>query len=318
MERKKILFGYNFKREGFSALEKDFDLIFPTREHFRKEDILEIIEDFDVLVPNFSFKTDEEVIDKGEKLQLIANFGVGYNNIDVDYAAEKGVAVSNTPNSVLEPTAELCFGIMNAVARNIGFYNNKLRTPEGLSWGLYDNPGVAMYGKTLGIIGMGRIGQAVARRAVAAGMKIIYHNRRPLAPEMEKPYNAKYVSFDELLQTADFISLNAPATNETAKMIGERELEQMKPSAILINTSRGSLVDETALIRALKEKQIFAAGLDVYEKEPKINPELLTLDNVLLTPHAGTQTIEGRLDMQREVTENILNFFKGLPFSRVN
>lgn len=318
MKKKKILFGYNFKREGFSALEKEFDLTYPEREHFRKEDILEIIEDYDVLVPNFSFKTDKEVIDKGVNLKLIANFGVGYNNIDVDYAALKGIPVANTPNSVLEPTAELCFGIMSSTARNIGFYNNKLRTAEGLRWGLYDNPGMAMYGKTLGIIGMGRIGQAVARRAVASGMKIIYHNRRPLSQDIEQKYHAKYVSFDELIQTADFISLNAPATNETEKLISEREFNMMKSSAILINTARGSLVDEAALIKALKEKRIFAAGLDVYEKEPKISPELLTLDNVLLCPHAGTQTIEGRLDMQREVGENILNFFKGLPFARVN
>lgn len=318
MKRKKILFGYDFKREGFSSLEKDFELVYPSREHFRKEDVIEIVEDFDVLVPNFSFMTDKEVIDKAKNLKLIANFGVGYNNIDVEYATKKGIAVSNTPNSVLEPTAELCFGIMNATARNIGFYNNKLRTAEGLRWGLYDNPGVSMYGKTLGIIGMGRIGQAVARRAVAAGMRIIYHNRKPLSTAIESLYGAKYVSLDELIETADFISLNAPATKETTKMISEPEFSKMKPSAILINTARGGLVDEEALIKALKTKQIFAAGLDVYEKEPKINPELLALDNVVLCPHAGTQTIEGRLNMQREVADNILNFFAGHPFSKVN
>lgn len=318
MSRYKILFGYRFKPEGFVALEKDFDLTYPEREHFRKEDIIERIADYDVLVPNFSFMTDKDVIDNAPRLRLIANFGVGYNNIDVEYATTKGIAVANTPQSVLEPTAELCFGILCATARNIGFYNNKLRTPEGLSWGLYDNPGVAMYGKTLGIIGMGRIGQAVARRAIASGMKIIYHNRHRLDQTIEKQYDAEYVSFDKLIETSDFISLNAPATQETAQMIGEKEFARMKSSAILINTARGSLVDENALIKALRNKEIFAAGLDVYPKEPKINPELLALDNVLLCPHAGTQTIEGRLDMQREVSENIINFFKGLPFAKVN
>lgn len=316
--KKKILFGYNFLREGFADLENDFELIFPTHKHFKKDEVIELIRDCDVLVPNFSFKTDHEIIDKGDKLQLIANFGVGYNNIDVDYAASKGVAVTNTPNSVLEPTAELCFGLMCATARNIGFYNNKLRTSEGVGWGLYDNPGVAMYGKTLGIFGMGRIGQAVARRAIASGMNIIYHNRRPLDKEIEQKYNARYVSFEELISTSDFISLNAPATNDTFHLIGEEELKNMKSSAILINTARGSLIDEQALAKALKEKQILAAGLDVFENEPKITPELFTLDNVVLTPHAGTQTIEGRIDMQKEVAQNILGFFNNTPISRVN
>lgn len=315
---KKILMGYNFKREGFNELEGKFEMIYPQSEHLTKEEVIALIADVDVLIPNFSFQTDSEIIDAGKNLKLIANFGVGYNNIDVDYAAQKGVVVTNTPNSVLEPTAELCFALLLATARRVGYYNNKLHAGERLSWGLYDNAGMPAYGKTLGIYGMGRIGQAVARRAVASGMKIIYHNRRPLDKEIEQKYDAHYVDFDTLLRQSDFISLNAPATTETYHLIGEAELKRMKSTAILINTARGSLVDENALINALKNNQIFAAGLDVFEHEPKIPAALLELDNVVLTPHAGTQTYEGRMDMQREVALNITHFFDGGAISKVN
>lgn len=316
--KKKILSGHNFHREPFQVLNEQFDLTYPPSGYFKKDQILDIIGEYEVFIPNFSFYTDKEIIDKAKNLKLIANFGVGYNNIDVEYAALKGIVVTNTPNSVLEPTAELCFGLIHAVARRIGFYNNKLRTPEGVSWGLYDNPGIAIYGKTLGIYGFGRIGQAIARRAIACGMNIIYHNRKPVAKEMEEKYNARYVSFDELLSQSDFISINAPATPETYHIIDEAAIDKMKSNAVLINTSRGSTVDEVALIEALKNNRIFGAGLDVYETEPRINPEFFKLDNVVLTPHAGTQTIEGRYDMQREVAENIINFYAGKPISKVN
>lgn len=316
--KKKILSGHNFHREPFQVLNDLFDVTYPPSGYFKKDQILDIIGEYEVFIPNFSFYTDKEIIDKAKNLKLIANFGVGYNNIDVEYAAQKGIVVTNTPNSVLEPTAELCFGLIHAVARRIGFYNSKLRTPEGVSWGLYDNPGIAVYGKTLGIYGFGRIGQAIARRAIASGMNIIYHNRKPVAKEIEEKYNARYVSFDELLSQSDFVSINAPATPETFHIIDEKAIDKMKSNAILINTSRGSTVDEVALIKALKDNRIFGAGLDVYETEPRINPEFLKLDNVVLTPHAGTQTIEGRHDMQREVAENIINFYDGKEISKVN
>ena len=277
-----------------------------------------MIGEYDVFIPNFSFFTDKEIIDKAVNLKLIANYGVGYNNIDVDYAAQKGITVTNTPQAVLEPTAELCFGLMHAVARKIGYFNNKLRGSERVGWGLYDNLGLSLYGKTLGIYGMGRIGQAIARRAIASGMNVIYHNRRPLDPSIEKEYNAKYVSFDDLLIQSDYISVNAPATSETYHIINAAAIAKMKSSAILVNTSRGSTVDEKALIEALKENRIYGAGLDVYETEPNINPEFFALDNVVLTPHAGTQTLDGRHDMQREVASNIIGFFKGEKVSKVN
>lgn len=316
--KKKVLMCHNFLREGFVSLEDKFELIYPEKNIFKKDEVIKWMPDIDVLVPNFTFKTDAEIINCGKRLQLIANFGVGYNNIDVDYATSKGITVTNTPDSVLEPSAELCFALMLATARRIGFYNTKIHNKEKLSWGLFDNLGLPVYGKTLGIYGMGRIGQAVARRAVASGMKIIYHNRHRLDEKIENLYSARYVDFDTLLRESDFVSLNAPATAETQHLMRKEQFDKMKPTAILINTARGALVDEKALAEALKEKKIFAAGLDVYENEPEIYAPLLGFENVVFTPHAGTNTYDARMDMEKEVAKNIWNFFEGGPVNRVN
>ena len=315
---KKILMGHNFKREDFAGLEGKFIIIYPENKLFTKDEILERISDIDVFVPNFSFQTDAEIIDVAKNLKLIANYGVGYNNIDVEYAASKGIAVTNTPQSVLEPTAELCFALMMATARKVAYYNHKLHSGVRLDWSIYGDLGVSLYGQTLGIYGMGRIGQAVARRALASGMNIIYHNRNRLPKDIEEKYNATYVDFDTLLKESDVVSLNAPATPETYHLMGEAEFKKMKNSAILINTARGQLVDEKALATALKTGEIYAAGLDVFEKEPKISPELLELDNAILSPHAGTGTYSARRDMAHEVVKNIINFFEGGQIDKVN
>lgn len=317
--RKRVLFAYAFHREVFKELEVDFDVTYPTHgETFERDELLSLMPNCEVFVPNGSCITNKELIDKATNLQLIANYGVGFNNIDVEYAAKKGIVVTNTPNSVLEPTAELTFALMSAVARKIGFYNNKLRTPEGLNWGLYDNLGVSMYGKTLGVYGMGRIGQSIARRALASGMRVIYHNRSRLDRSIEKVYHANYVSFEDLLAQSDYLSLNAPATLDTYHVINKTTLAKMKPNAILINAARGNLINEIDLIDALQKGQIFGAGLDVFETEPHINSRFFNLDNVVLTPHAGTQTLEARHDMQREVMANIQAFFEGGDISKVN
>lgn len=291
----------------------------PQNKDMKREQVLEMIPDYEVLIPNFSFYTDKEIMDRGTKLEIISNYGVGYNNIDVDYATRKGIAVTNIPKTTCEPTAELAFALLLAAGRRIGYYDRKLREHRAIDWGVYGDAGMSIFGKTLGIIGMGRIGQALARRAVASGMSIIYNNRNRLSKDIEECYGAKYVSFDELLRTADYISLNAPSTPETLKMIGENELSIMKPTAVFINTARGNMVDEKALAKALKEEKIWAAGLDVYENEPKISPELLALDNVVLAPHAGTKTIEDRYKMAEEMIQNIIGFYEGkYEISRVN
>jgi len=315
---KKILMGYNFKREGFSSLEDKFEVVYPENESFRLEELLEQIADADVLVPSFSFQTDKKIIDAGKKLKLIANFGVGYNNIDVDYATSKGITVTNTPQSVLEPTAELCFALILATARKVAYFNHKLHNGERVDWTLFGDLGMSLYGQTLGIYGMGRIGQAVARRAVASGMNIIYHNRNRLSEDIEKKYNARYVDFDTLLSESDVISLNAPSTSETNNLMGEAEFKKMKNTAILVNAARGQLIDDEALINALKTGEIWAAGLDVYQNEPKIPEGYFGLDNIVLSPHTGTKTYAARMDMENEVAQNIINFFEGGEIKKVN
>ena len=294
----KIAFTTSLPAEGFSRLAAH-ELYAPLSEA-------------DVLVSTFDQPVTREMIASAPHLQLVANFGVGYNNIDLDACRERGIRVTNTPQPVIEPTAELAFALMHDVARRTAEFDRKLRLGLAEPFGVMNNLSHSLYGKTLGIIGMGRIGQALARRAVASGMRIIYHNRRPLADETMSllGYEARYVSTEELLQTADFVSLNLPYTPEVKHLIGADELRMMKPTAYLINTARGAHVDEEALVQALKTGEIAGAAMDVYEHEPQIHPELFTLDNVVLSPHTGTGTWEGRIAMCENVCDNILAWEK--------
>lgn len=278
----------------------------------------------EVLVSTFDKPVTREMIMSAPKLKLVTNFGVGFNNIDLEACRERGIRVTNTPQPVIEPTAELAFALMHDVARRTAEFDRKLREGKAEPFGVMNNLSHSLYGKTLGIIGMGRIGQALARRALASGMTVIYHNRRPLGDEAMRrlgewalasgsqvPGAIKYISQEELLQTADFVSLNLPYTPEVKHLIGEKELQMMKPTAYLINTARGAHVDEKALVEALKRGEIAGAAMDVYEHEPEIHPELLQLDNVVLSPHTGTGTWEGRIAMCENVCDNILAWEKG-------
>ena len=266
-----------------------------------------------VLVSTFDKPVTREMIESAPNLQLVTNFGVGFNNIDLDACRERGIRVTNTPQPVIEPTAELAFALMHDVARRTAEFDRKLRLGQAEPFGVMNNLSHSLYGKTLGIIGMGRIGQALARRAVASGMTIIYHNRKPLGNEAMRQlgYEAKYLTKEEVLQTADFVSLNLPYTPDVRHLIDEQELKMMKKSAYLINTARGAHVCEEALVQALKNGEIAGAAMDVYEHEPQIHPELLTLDNVVLSPHTGTGTWEGRIAMCENVCDNILAWEKG-------
>jgi len=265
------------------------------------------LRDVEVLVSSFDFPVNESVLSRMPKLRLVANYAVGYNNIDLEACRERHILVTNTPDPVIEPTAELAFSLMLAVARRTAELDRRLRNGTCEPFGLMNNLGHALHGKTLGIIGLGRIGCAIARRAEAFGMHIIYHNRHP---RTDYP-SARYVEFNELLQTADFISLNLPYTPQVHHIISQPQLALMKPTAYLINTARGAHVDEQALIHALQTHQIAGAALDVYEHEPQISPELLQLDNVVLSPHIGTATLEDRIAMGECVTNNILAFISG-------
>lgn len=267
------------------------------------------LQEADVLVSTFDKPVTREMIMSAPYLKLVTNFGVGFNNIDLEACRERGIRVTNTPQPVIEPTAELAFALMHDVARRTAEFDRKLRQGRAEAFGVMNNLSHSLYGKTLGIIGMGRIGQALARRAIASGMQIVYHNRRPLNDLSGIGYQVsdiRYVSMEELLQTADFVSLNLPYTPEVKHLIGATQLKMMKKSAYLINTARGAHVDEEALVTALKEGEIAGAAMDVYEHEPQIHPELLTLDNVVLSPHTGTGTWEGRIAMCENVCDNIL------------
>ena len=315
----KILVTYDMFREGFTELESKYEVTFPEGRDFTYEEVYEMIPEYDVLCSMFDFPVNKELIDHAPKLRLIANYAVGYNNIDVAYAIEKGLTVANTPDPVTAPTANIALGLLLDAARRITECDRKLRTlGKKMKVGGLENLGAPVTGQTLGIIGMGRIGKALAKRANAMGMEVIYHNRHQLYIEEETKLNVTYVTKEVLLAKADFVSLNAPYTPETYHIIGEEELRRMKRSAILINTARGPLVDEHALVKALREGEIRAAGLDVFEFGDYPLPELLELDNVVLTPHIGTQTLETRVIMAKAVCDNVIGFLEGdRPVSRV-
>lgn len=315
----KVLVTYDMFREGFTELEKLYDVTFPEGRDFTYDEVYEMIPGYDVLCSMFDFPVNKKLIDNAPKLKLVSNYAVGYNNIDVAYCLEKGVTVTNTPGPVTAPTANIALGLMLDVARRITECDRKLRQQgKQMKVGVLENLGIPIDGKTLGIIGMGRIGRALAKRALACNMNIIYHNRHRLDTEYEESLNARYVSKEELLAQSDFVSVNAPYMPETYHIIGEKELKQMKPSAVLINTSRGPLVDEHALVKALKDGTIHGAGLDVFEFGDHPLPELLKLDNVVLTPHIGTQTYETRVIMAQTVCNNVIGFIEGdRPITRV-
>ncbi|MDR3245432.1 MAG: 2-hydroxyacid dehydrogenase family protein [Prevotellaceae bacterium] len=318
---KKILVTYNMFREGFKEMESKYDVTFPVNkdQEFSYKEALEIIPEYDALCSMFDFPVNKELIDRGNKLQLIANYAVGYNNIDMAYALEKGLTVANTPDPVTNPTANLALSLLLDTARRVSECDRKFRRlGKDMKISILDNLGMPVTGQTLGIIGMGRIGKALCKRAHACGMEVIYHNRHPLSTDEDSKWGARYVSMDELLKRSDFVSLNAPYTSETYHIIGEAELNKMKSSAILINTARGPLVDEKALVKALQARKIHGAGLDVFEFDNHPSPELLTMNNVVLTPHIGTQTIYSRLEMAKAVCNNVIGFFENdRPVARV-
>lgn len=314
----KILVTYSIPKEGLRKLN-DFDIIYPTQEQCTKTEIIEKIKNCEVLLPAFTQTIDKEIIEAGKKLKIIANFGVGFNNIDIDFATQKNIVVTNTPNAVCEPTAEMTMALMLSLMRKIAWCDKNLKQNKDFEWGIMKNLGSSLYAKTLGIIGMGKIGKSLAQKADVFGMKIIYHNRKPMPVALEKQYKANYVSKQELLEKADIVSLNCPLTKETEHLLSDREFKIMKKGAFLINTARGKIVDEVALSKYLINGHLGGAGLDVFENEPNINPEILQLDNVVLTPHIGTGTVDTRIAIAEEAAENIIGFFQGREdITRVN
>jgi glyoxylate reductase len=285
--------------------------------------LIEAVKSAAVLVPTVTDRIDRTVLAQaGPQLKLIANFGTGVDNIDLDTARNRGIIVTNTPGVLTEDTADMTMALILAVPRRLteGAFLLKDKTQNWDGWSPTWMLGHRIWGKRLGIIGMGRIGQAVAHRAKAFGVQIHYHNRRPLPEEIEEEVEATYwESLDQMLVRMDIISVNCPHTPATYHLLSARRLKLLKPTAYIVNTSRGEVIDENELARLIEAGAISGAGLDVFEHEPAINPKLLASDRVVALPHMGSATIEGRIDMGEKVIINIKTFLDGhAPPDRVH
>ena len=278
-----------------------------------REELAAAIRRADVLVPTITDTIDAALLAQaGDKLKLIANYGAGVDHIDVATARQRGVIVTNTPGVVTEDTADMVLALILAVTRRIPEGLSEMQAGTWTGWSPMAHLGGRLGGRRLGILGMGRIGQAVARRARAFGMQVHYHNRKRLRPEIEAELEATYwESLDQMLARMDILSINCPHTPSTFHLLNARRLKLMKPSAVVVNTSRGEVVDENALTRALRAGELAGAGLDVYERGTDLNPRLRELPNVVCLPHMGSATLEGRIEMGEKVIINIKTFADG-------
>lgn len=309
----RILVTQRIAEEALALLAAAGELTFcadPDHPPSRTE-LLAAVREADALLCMLTDEVDEEALRAGSHLLVIANMAVGYNNIDVSAATARRVPVTNTPGVLTETTADLAWALLMSVARRVAEGDRYVRAGRFKIWQPMLLLGTDVYGKTMGIVGMGRIGRAVARRARGFDMTVLYHNRRRLDPDQEAATGARCVPLDRLLRLSDFVSIHAPYSPETHHIIGPKELALMKPTAYLINTSRGPLVDEAALVEALKTGRLAGAALDVYEHEPELAPGLADLENVVLTPHVGSASTETRTRMALMAAENVIAALEG-------
>ncbi|KZB67238.1 D-glycerate dehydrogenase [Thalassospira lucentensis] len=278
-----------------------------------KPELIEAVKQADVLVPTVTDRIDSAVLaHAGPNLRLIANFGTGVDHVDLQTARSRGITVTNTPDVLTEDTADMTMALILAVSRRVAEGERMIRSGEWSGWAPTSMLGHRIWGKRLGIVGMGRIGRALARRAKGFGLSVHYHNRRRVHPDTEAELDATWwESLDQMLAHVDIVSVNCPHTPATYHLLSARRLKLMQPHAILVNTARGEIVDEPALTRMLADREIAGAGLDVFEHEPAVNPKLLELQNAVLLPHMGSATIEGRVDMGEKVLINIKTFVDG-------
>ncbi len=319
----KVLITREIPENGVELLRKHFEVEIWGDEHeISREVLLEKIREVDALVTMLSERIDEEVFDAAPRLRIVANYAVGYDNIDVKEATKRGIYVTNTPDVLTNATADFTWTLLLATARRLVEADKFVRSGEweekGVAWHPLMFLGHDVYGKTIGIVGFGRIGRAIARRARGFGMKILY-TARSRKSGAEKELGAEFKPLEELLGESDFVVLAVPLTRETCHMINEKRLKLMKPTAILVNIARGKVVDTEALVKALKEGWIAAAGLDVFEEEPYYHEELFKLKNVVLAPHIGSATYGARECMAELVARNLIAFKNGeVPPTLVN
>tara|TARA_R110000796_G_scaffold13942_9_gene44857 strand:- start:261 stop:1247 length:987 start_codon:yes stop_codon:yes gene_type:complete len=278
-----------------------------------RSELSEAMKTTDILVPTVTDEIDAALIGQaGDRLKLIANYGAGVDHIDVMTARQRGILVSNTPGVLTDDTADMTMALVLAVTRRMSEGMAQMQSGDWKGWAPTALLGGRVSGRRLGILGMGRIGQAVARRAAAFGMQVHYHNRRRLRPEIEEALGATYwESLDQMVARMDVLSINCPHTPSTFHLMNARRLKLMKPEAVIVNTSRGEVIDENALTRMLRAGELQGAGLDVYEHGTDINPRLRELNNVVLLPHMGSATLEGRIEMGEKVIINIKTFEDG-------
>ena len=315
--RPKVLLTRRWTEEAQQRLASRFDVTL--NENDRPMDAAALataVREYDAICPTVTDAITASILETaGRRVKLIGNFGVGYNHIDVATAQRLGIRVSNTPDVLTDTTADLAILLMLMATRRAGEGERELRGGKWIGWRPTHLMGLGLQERTLGLIGYGRIAQATARRAhLGFGMRIVYNSRRRVTPQIEAECNATYVeAVDELLAGSDVVSLHCPGGAETHHLIDARRLRLMKPTAVLVNTARGTVVDEAALAQALASGQIAAAGLDVYEREPVVHPGLLALENVVLLPHLGSATRETRTAMGMRVADNLEAFFDGRP-----
>lgn len=277
------------------------------------QQVHELVSGVNAAVTLLTTKVDDAFLDAaGPQLKVVANVAVGYNNIDVPACVARGVIVTNTPGVLTQATADIAMALILMSTRRLGEGERAVRGGASWQWGMFYMLGSGIQGRQLGIVGMGEIGCALARRARAFGMTIAYSNRRPVAPTIERELGAQMMSMDELLSTSDVVSINCPYNASTHHLIGAAELAAMKPTSFLINTARGPIVDEAALAAALQNGEIAGAGLDVFEEEPKVHPGLLECENAVLIPHLGSATMETRAAMARLAAHNAINVLSGI------
>jgi len=297
---------------GLELLKKKHKIeIFSDVANPSKNELIRKSKNVEAIISLLSDTIDREVIESCKNLKIIANYAVGYDNIDLNAARENNIYVTNTPDVLTQATADLTWTLLLSAARRIIESDKFVRDLKYKGWGPELLLGQRTFGKTLGIIGFGRIGKAVAQRAKGFNMKVLYNKRTPLKKDEERKLNATYADLDKLIESSDFITINASLNDSTYHLIDKAELEKMKENAIIVNTGRGPIINEKELAFALEKKEIFAAGLDVYENEPEVFNKLLELDNIVLTPHTGSATTYARYKMAEMVAEDVIAALKG-------
>ena len=299
-----------FPQVALDKLSSECDLKI-NRTSLTKEELKQKVSGSDAVISYLTDRIDKDIIYRGTKLKIIANYGSGFNNIDVTYASERGIWVTNTPNVLHETTADLTWAMILGTARRIVSADRYTREGKFQGWGAKLFLGGDVYEKTLGIIGLGEIGRSVARRAIGFNMRTLYHQRNRLPKEEEKKLNVEYATFEKILRESDFLTLHVPLTEETEYMIGNDEIALMKKTAYLIHTARGKVIDDYALVAALREGRLAGAALDVYEDEPELTEGMRELDNLIILPHIGSASFETRDKMALLVADNILDALEG-------